>query len=101
MRPAAHRGRTHMLERSRTPILRSLLLSGLGALVACSSPGSTGTSGAGSSPSPEAVALPAAVAPSWATTANFHGRVEAASPVSLQVHLRMHNEADAKAELEM
>src|ERR1700679_2000312 len=82
-----------MLERSRTWMLRSVVLTAIGAAAACSSSGS-----APSGSSSQAAAGPSlAAAPAWASPANFVGRVEATAPVSIQVHLAMRDLEGAKA----
>ena len=79
---------------ARTWMLRSLMLSGVSALAACSSPAQpTGTSSQAS----VGMSSLGSMSPSWAQSKSFAGRVSGATPVSLQVHLAMHDEADAKA----
>ncbi len=82
-----------MLEISRARMLRSLVLSTIGAAAACSSSGQAPT---GSS-SQAAGGASVMVSPAWAKSSNFVGRVSAAAPVSLQVHLAMHDASGAKA----
>ena len=87
-----------MLLRTRTWILGSVVLSGLGLIAACSSPGGASTPAATDPSSTGAAASP--TAPSWAKAANYRGRVDGASAVSLQVHLALRDLAAAKAELD-
>ncbi|HEY2516570.1 MAG TPA: S53 family peptidase [Polyangiaceae bacterium] len=87
-----------MLLRTRTWILGSVVLSGLGLIAACSSPGGAGVTSATDPSSSGAAAAP--TAPAWAKAANYRGRVDGASAVSLQVHLALHDLAAAKADLE-
>jgi subtilase family serine protease len=70
------------------------LLSGFGALAACSSPDGGPTA---SSSQAAAGTSMMAMTPSWASSASFAGRVDAATPVQLQVHLAMHDFAGAQA----
>ncbi|MGO9000184.1 MAG: protease pro-enzyme activation domain-containing protein [Polyangiaceae bacterium] len=84
-----------MFERSRAWALRSLLFSGVGAIVGCSSgQAPTGTSSQASAGVATAMAIP-----SWAKTSSFAGRLDEATPLQIQVHLRLHNQAAAQAEL--
>jgi subtilase family serine protease len=87
-----------MLVLSRTRILRSLLLCGLGAVAACSS-SSDGDGNVGTTSATESLTAVPAVTPSWANKANFVGRLDAGTAVSLQVHLQMHDFAGAQATL--
>jgi subtilase family serine protease len=90
-----------MVERTRSWILRSLVLSGIGAAAACSSSGDggwTATSSSqtlGNAPAPGAMTM--AMTPTWASSKSFAGRVDGGATVSLQVHLAMRNLAGAKA----
>jgi subtilase family serine protease len=72
------------------------VLSGVGAVVACSSPSqqSTGTSSEAAGGIATAMATPA-----WAKSGAFVGRVNESTELTVQVHLRMHNEAAAEAQL--
>jgi subtilase family serine protease len=71
------------------------VLSGVGAIVACSSPSqSTGTSSEAAGGIATAMATPA-----WAKSGAFVGRVNESTTLTVQVHLRMHNEAAAEAQL--
>ncbi len=84
-----------MVQRSCTRALRALVLSGVGAIVACSSPSqSTGTSSEAAGGIATAMATPA-----WAKSGAFVGRVNESTTLTVQVHLRMHNEAAAEAQL--
>jgi hypothetical protein len=75
-------------------MLRSLVLTAIGAAAACSSSGQAPT---GTSSQAAAGGASVMVTPSWAKTANFVGRLQATTPVSIQVHLAMHDVAGAKA----
>ena len=83
-----------MFERSRSWLLGSVVLSGFGVFAACSSGSDSPT---GSSSQATAGTSVMAMTPSWASSSNYAGRVDAATSVSLQVHLAMHNAAGAKA----
>ena len=82
-----------MLVRTRTWVLGSVLLSGLGLVAACSAPGDSNVSASSATPAA------AAGTPSWAKAANYRGRVPAGATVGFQVHLAMRNLDAAKAEL--
>jgi hypothetical protein len=93
-----------MLTRSQTSWLASILaLSGAASLAACSSgSGHDGTSTASTGPSsaPQLNGVqPDFARPAWATPENFVGRAAAEERITIQVHLRMRNEAAADAEL--
>ena len=76
-------------------LLSSLALTGVGAIAACSSGGSSPT---GSTTQASVGATPmVSMTPAWATPASYVGPVAASSSVSLQVHLAMHDVTGAKA----
>jgi len=85
-----------MITRSPKWILRSLLLSGVGAVAACSSSGSDSPTGTTSQAAVGTMAL-GAMTPAWANAKSYVGRVDGATSVTLHVHLAMHDAAGAKA----
>jgi subtilase family serine protease len=86
-----------MNRRTKTLLLSAIAVSSAAAIAACSS--------SDTAPAPQVTgsanvqALPFQ-APAWATADNFAGRVDALSPIRVQVHLAMRNAAEAKAELD-
>ncbi len=77
-----------MVKRFGGSILSALLL---GSVPACS----TGVN----APAPAKLGPSSSAQPSWATADNYIGRVPASDEISVQVHLRLRNEAQADVEL--
>jgi subtilase family serine protease len=82
-----------MDKRARTALFSVCAISGLTAIAACSS------SGAGQSTTASATASDGFATPMWATASHFVARVPAATPMTVQVHFRLRNEAAADATL--
>jgi len=88
-----------MVNRSRSVVACTLLLSGVAAVSACSS-GHGDEPAVGTSTVTDTVApLPGLEVPRWATPASYLGRLDAETTVSVQVHLRMQDIDGARAEL--
>ena len=81
-----------MLRRFRFSAGSALLLTGICAVTACSS--NHGWQSTGGSDD-----ATLAVAPKWATPANYVGPMDPSAPIKLQVHLAMRDTANAEAEL--
>jgi subtilase family serine protease len=86
-----------MLKTRRTGLSSILILGSLGLLAACSSGHDTETTGATSS---SIVSRTTGFAtPSWATSGALVGRMDPNATITVQVHMKMQNEAEAIARL--
>jgi len=86
-----------MLQRRRTALSSALLLAGAAAIAACSA-GHSSTSVSAPTTTGNVDTTGFAV-PAWATSAAFVGAIDGATPLKLQVHMRMQNEDAAIAQL--
>jgi subtilase family serine protease len=86
-----------MLKTRRTGLSSILLLSGLGLLAACSA-GHDGET-TGSTSSSIASRTTGFATPAWATSGALVGRMDPNATITVQVHMKMQNEAEAIARL--